>query len=193
MNSIQLSQRYNRYLLSICVAALALLCVTSNLRANILDDLFSWAVQQPPSNSKTIKYVMTSSELTRNNLVSYSEGTLYYNPASSSGGIFHPASFASSKNGITQYFSDRRFNFPVGSLNSAPFDPANTDPLTITISKGVNAVNYSIDLISSKWGFTLSFVPSFNVNTNILYGVIGNGFFTVSLGDKLSEPPLIIK
>src|SRR5208283_5791667 len=99
-----------------------------------------------------------------------------------------PASFSSSANGITQYFSDRQFNFPAGSLDRAPFDPANTDPLTITISPvTMGATIYSINLTSSKWGFDFSFTPSSDGSTKVLYGTMGNTFLTVSLSGKVSE------
>lgn len=189
MNPAQLKQVYN-HLLRIWIFAMAILCLTADARASIIDNLFAWALQQPSTNETAVKFAMTGNEVTRNNLVSYSVGWLVYYPARISGGIFQPASFSSEQNGITQYFSDRTYSLPVGSLGTgAPFNSASTDPLTVTIGKGVGAVNYSITLTSSKWGFNFSFVPSFDKTTNILYGTMGNQFLTVSLGGQTSLAP----
>jgi hypothetical protein len=186
--STRTSQAYN-LLLRLSLFALALLCLTADARASIIDDLFTWALKQPATNSVFVTFAMTGNEITRNNLVSYSVGTLSYHPARISRGIFLPASFSSGPNGVTQYFSDRRYNFPVGSLDSAPFAPDNTDPLTVTISKDLFATNYSINLTSSKWGFNFTFEPSYDGTTKILYGTMGNTFLTISLGNQESFPP----
>src|SRR6516225_8656444 len=92
-----------------CLVAITLLSLTLSVRATILDDLFNWAAQQGPLNTTTVQFHMTSNEITRNGLVSYSEGTLRYNPAHFYKLLWFPASFSSGTNGITQYFSDRRF------------------------------------------------------------------------------------
>ena len=125
----------------------------------------------------------------------YSVGTLRYYPPHFNGIQFLPASFASSLNGITQYFSDRRFTLTPGSFINYPFNPNNTDPLTITISPlAIGVPIYSIDLKSSKWGFDDRFVPSFDVTTKILYGSVGgNTFLTVSLCNQNSQRPIVIQ
>jgi hypothetical protein len=189
MDPPQLKRAYN-HLLKLWLFAMVIICTTANVRASIIDDLFTWALQQPVTNQTSIKFVMTSNEITRNNLVSYSVGRLIYYPAHVSGGRLLPASFASESNSITQYFSDRTYPVTNGSLGvGGPFNAASTDPLTVSIGKAVGAANYSITLTSSKWGFTFSFVPIVETTTKILYGTMGNGFFTVSLGGQASSGP----
>jgi hypothetical protein len=79
-----------------------------------------------------VTFAMTGNEVSRNN-VGYSVGTLYYAPGKVvARGLFVPPSFSSDPNGVTQYWSDRIYNLPVGSLDIAPFNPANIDPLTVT-------------------------------------------------------------
>jgi hypothetical protein len=184
------SQAYN-HLLRISLLALAIFCLTAGARATIIDDLFTWALKQPPTNTVSVTFAMAGNEITRNNLVSYAVGTLYYQPARLARGTFLPASFSSS--GVTQYFSDRRYNFPAGSLDSAPFNPANTDPLTVTIGKQyLFATTYSVNLTSPKWGFNYTFTPNYDGTTKILYGTMGNTFLTISLGNQESVAPVRI-
>jgi hypothetical protein len=97
------------------------------------------------------------------------------------------------EDGITEYFSDRPFscNSDPHSFTGSPFNPNNTDPLTITIYPTFVFPNhYVITLRSSKSGFNSYFVPSFDANTKILYGTIGPTFFTVSLYNQSSQPPV---
>jgi hypothetical protein len=155
--------------------------------ANILDDLFQWAAQQPAGNETSVRIAITTNEITRNNLVSYGEGTLNYQPGRASGMLFLPAHFASAHDGVTQYFSDRRHVDP-GSFGGPPFDPANTDPLTISITWTLFSATYSINLSSSKWGFTESFKPSFDLGSTVIYGTVGGGFVTISLCNRSSMP-----
>jgi hypothetical protein len=110
---------------------------------NLLDDLFQWAAQQPAGNITSINLAMTGNQInagpTVHNLVSYSEGPLYYTPASHQGMFFTPANFASQPNGITQYFNNRRYPNPSGGFEPGPPFNSNssgdaTDPLDITIT-----------------------------------------------------------
>jgi hypothetical protein len=75
------------------------------------------------------------------------------------------------------------------SFINYPFDPNNTDPLTITISRIAWGAPYAFDLNSSKWGFNFQFIPSFDANTKVLYGTMGPTFLTVSLYNQSSQPP----
>src|SRR6516162_8907272 len=91
---------------------------------NLLDHLFQLAAQQPARNTTTVDLAMTGNQITgnditQNNLVTYGVGTLYYHPPHQAGGIFHfPAYFASQTDGITQYFSNRKFGGgPLGGTN----------------------------------------------------------------------------
>ena len=151
--------------------------------ANLLDDLFQWAAQQPAGNITHVNLAMTGNEIGRNNLVSYAEGTLSYTPAHHVGMFFLPATFHSAANGITQYFSDRRIA-PV-----APFDPDSTDPLTITItySPPITPV-YALTVHSSKWGFDFTVNPIFDPATEIIYATNGLTFLTFSLCGRFSQP-----
>jgi len=132
---------------------------------NVLDNLFQWAAEQPAENITSCRLAMATNELTRNNLVSYAEGTLFYSPGRHVGLFFVPARFSSEPNGITQYFSDRRFA-PNGGFETAPFDPNNTDPLDITISPPFLLTHqYGITVHSSKWDFQFTVNPSFDAAT----------------------------
>jgi hypothetical protein len=185
MNSRPVSHRSRENPLKMCcVAALTILCVKQTLQANIIDDLFQYAAQQQSNKTTTVPFAMASNEVTRNNLVGYSVGTLTYYPPRFTGRFFVPATFASDADGIKQYFSDRQYFLPQASelRASYPFDPTNTDPLTVSIGRDFLSPNYSINPHSSKWGFNFSFIPSFDVSTKILYGTWGNSFLTVSLG-----------
>lgn len=156
--------------------------------ANVLDDLFQWAAQQPADNITSIRLAMTGNELTRNNLVSYAEGTLFYHPAPSRGFLLFPANFSSETNGITQYFSDRRFA-PDGDFLTAPFDPHNTDPLDITIFAPRFSPQYAGTVHSSKWDFEFTVNLSSDPATGIIYATTGPTFLTISLCNRISEPP----
>jgi hypothetical protein len=190
MNATIIRNRSREHLPKICcLVAITLLSLPLSVRGSILDDLFKWAAQQPSQNITTIQFHMTSNEITRNGLISYSESILRYYPAHFNGFFFVPASFSSNTNGITQYFSDRRFNCVPNEFVNFPFGPNNTDPLTISISPVVlGAPTYAIDVNSSKWGFNYRWTPSFDANTKILYGTNGNDFLTVSLYDQSSQP-----
>lgn len=153
---------------------------------NIIDDLFQWAAQQPAGNITTVRIAITTNEITRNNLVSYAEGSLTYHPGRSVGMFFSPPSFASAHDGVTQYFSDRRYGS--GSFATSPFDAANTDPLTVSITRAIIATGYTITFKSSKWGFTESFTPSFDAASSVIYGSVGGGLVTVSLCNRNSQP-----
>lgn len=154
---------------------------------NIIDDLFQWAAQQPAGNNTTVRIDITTNEITRNNLVSYAEGMLTYHPGHSGGMFFTPPSFSSGIDGVTQYFSDRRYNS--GGFSTAPFDAANTDPLTVSISRPIIATGYTITFKSSKWGFTESFTPNFDAASSVIYGSVGGSLITVSLCNKSSLSP----
>lgn len=194
LNSKIMGARNRNHLFKIsCLIAASMLSFTLTVQATILDDLFQWAAQQPPSNVTTVQFAMTGNEITRNGLVSYAVGTLTYYPGGWNGHVFLPARFASTTNGIKQYFSDRTYNCNPLSFTTYPFNPNNTDPLTVTVSRAVFGAIYSVDLASSKWGFNFQFRPSVDANTNILYGSMGPTFLTVSLYNRHSAPPPIIQ
>ena len=136
MNTAMFRALGREHLLKVwCLVTITSLSFTLTVRATILDDLFQWAgAQQPSTNVTSVQIAMTGNEITRNGLVSYVVGPLYYYPPDLIGYRFVPASFASRENGITQYFSDRRFTLTPMSFANYPFAPNNTDPLTITVS-----------------------------------------------------------
>jgi hypothetical protein len=153
---------------------------------NLLDDLFQWAAQQPARNTTTVDLAMTGNQITgnditQNNLVTYGVGTLYYDPPHQAGGIFHfPAYFASQTDGITQYFSNRKFGGgPLGGTN--PFNPDDTDPLDITIGRSLFSSNYDLTAHSSKYDTQFTVGLNFDTATEIIYATSGPTFFTVSL------------
>jgi hypothetical protein len=152
--------------------------------ANILDDLFHWAAQQPASNETQVDIALTSVEVSRKNLVTYSEGSLKYHPPHSAGMLRLPAYFGSDPNQIKQYVSDRRSRdrsdtpaTPAGD----PFDPNNTDPLTVSIFRPIVSGNYTITIKSTKWNWEESFTPIFDAATNVLYGNLYTGLLLVAL------------
>jgi len=159
--------------------------------ANILDDLFQWAGQQPVNNISVVQVSITTNEITRNNLVSFGEGALTYHPAHSVGMLLLPATFSSANDGITQYFSDRRYGGGQGPVKNYPFDANKTDPLTMLITKPyLMNVGYTVTFKSSKWGFTESFMPSFDAVSSVLFGPLGGGFVTISLCNRNSAPQI---
>jgi hypothetical protein len=137
--------------------------------ANILDTLFQWAAEQPVLNNTTVQIAIATND-TINNLVSYAQGTLTYNPAKREGFVFSIPAFASAPNGVQQFFSDRSF------------DPDETDLLTVRI----NSLGYTIEIASSKWGFDYTVSPSFDGQTGVIYGAIGQTFITISLCNQAS-------
>jgi hypothetical protein len=156
--------------------------------ANLLDDLFQWAASQPAQNTTSVRFAMATNELTRNNLVSYAEGTLFYHPPSFVGLFRLPADFRSQANGVTQYFSDRRFAPGGSGFPTAPFDPNNTDPLDVTITApGPLPSNYTITLHSSKWNFQYTVNPTFDPSTEIIIATTGPTLLTVSLCNRQSS------
>ena len=148
---------------------------------NILDDTFQWAAGEPAGNTISVQIAITTNEVTRNNLVSFAEGLLFYYPAHATGMFFAPASLASNNDGLTQYFSDRRH------WDNKPFDPAGTDPLTVSIARPHTIpLQYTITLKSSKWGFIESFTPNFDAASGVVYGSVGGGFVTLTLCNRAS-------
>jgi hypothetical protein len=154
---------------------------------NPLDDLFQWAVQQPQGATVSVNLEMTSDSVsssgTDGNLVSYGEGTLTYNRSHVTGRWYLFPYFSSGPSGITQYFSDRRPAEQFG-VGGPPFDPNNTDPLSVTIS----AVG-TITVHSSKYNHEFTLQPSLDSATNIIYATNGPNFFTLSLCNRQSVTP----
>jgi hypothetical protein len=150
---------------------------------NILDDTFQWAAGEPSGHTISVQIAITTNELTRSNLVSFAEGPLFYHPARATGMFFAPASFASNDDGLTQYFSDRRYG------DYKPFDAGASDPLTVSITRPHTIpLQYAITLKSSKWGLTASFTPNFDAASGVIYGSVAGGLVTVSLCNRASYP-----
>jgi hypothetical protein len=147
---------------------------------NLLDDLFQWAAQEPAGNTVTVKLAIATNEITRDNLVSYAEGTLTYHPPRHAGILTLPANFASDPDGITQYFSDRRFGSP---LPTNPFDPGKTDPLDVTI---VAIPQYTATFHSSRWNFEFTVTLTFDAATEIIFAANGPTFLVLSLCSRNS-------
>ena len=156
--------------------------------ANLLDDLFGWAIQQPAESAISVQLALATNEITRDNLVSYAEGPLFYRPAHRAGIRRLPPRFASEPNGITQYFSNRKY---ITGFPGAPFssEAGQSDPLEVTIAaSGVFSGRYSITLHSTKWNFRFSFRPRFDDATNVIYGAVGHTFVTIGLCNRASQP-----
>jgi len=157
----------------------------------LLDDLFSWAAQQPTGNFIAVICNLATNQSTfqgrDKNLVSYAEGTLNYHP----GGwiiieglnLYLPPTFTGS---LTQYFSDRRYTTAPTSFDNYPFDANNTDPLNLSISG--SSGSYSVSIQSPKWGFTQGFMPQ--CEAGVIYGTVDNvELLVISLCNRRSEPP----
>jgi hypothetical protein len=156
--------------------------------ANLLDNLFQWAAQQPTANITSVNLAMTGSENANNCLVSYADGTLFYKPPSHSG-LFHlPANFSSKANGIKQYFSDRTFGTGLGGN---PFNPDDTDPLDVIIGPEILSLstNYVLTIHSSKYNLSFTVGLKFDATTEVIYATNGPTFITVSLCGQNSIPP----
>ena len=166
--------------------------------ANLLDDLFGWAIEQPSENTISVQLALATNELTRDNLVSYAEVSLYYRPAYRAGVRWVAPRFASELNGITQYFSNRRYKT---GFAGAPFsaEEGQSDPLDVTIAaSGVFSGRYSIILHSAKWNFRFTFRPRFDDATNIIYGAVGSTSVTISFASGDRRPrrdsrPLLVR
>jgi len=157
--------------------------------ANLLDDLFGWAIRQPAENTISVWLGLATNEITRDNLVSYAEGLLFYRPAHRAGIRRLAPRFASEPDGITQYFSNRKY---ITGFSGAPFssEAGQSDPLEVTIAAtGVFTGRYSITLHSTKWNLRFSFRPRFDDATNVIYGAVGHTFVTISLCNRTSQPP----
>jgi len=146
--------------------------------ADVLSDLFHWAGTQPANATVVVEIDIAGNDMSRNNLVSYAHGELKYHRGSGA----RPATFASDPDTVTQYFSDRRFG------TRDPFDPSQTDPLTVTITPLTvirpGSSPYSITLHSSKWRTTDTISPKFDDATGIIFGHIHKAFITISLCNR---------
>src|SRR3982751_4288499 len=97
------------------------------LRKSDFDEVFEWAEAEPEMNSITANFKMVT--MSRNGIASYSEGVLDFERAQKR--------LVSRPDGVTQFFSDRRTHpeqvggGPVLVGEGQPFDPNETDPLTI--------------------------------------------------------------
>lgn len=157
--------------------------------SNLLDDIFQWAAQQQPDSRPKVSFAMTMNETSRN-LVSYAEGVLYYSPAKSAGPTLFLPTLSSEKNGVTQYFSDRRHSPDGGGFTTCPFSCSDADPLDVIVRQVAPfGGDYSVELKSTKWGWEISFAPSFDAATSVLYGVIDKTFITISLCNRSASPP----
>lgn len=157
--------------------------------ANLLDDLFGWAIEQPAENTISVRLALATNEITRDNLVSYAEGPLFYRPAHRAGVRRVAPRFASEANGITQYFSNRKYK---SGFPGAPFSSEDdqSDPLDVTIAaSGVFSGRYSVVLHSAKWNVRFTFRPRFDNATDVIYGAVGHTFVTISLCSRSSQPP----
>ena len=157
--------------------------------ANLLDDLFGWAIEQPAENTISVQLALASNEITRDNLVSYAEGLLFYRPTHRAGVRRVAPRFSSEAHGITQYFSNRKYEtgFPGAPFSS---EKEQSDPLDVTIAaSGVFSGRYSVVLHSAKWNFRYTFRPRFDDATNVIYGAVGHSFVTISLCNRSSQPP----
>jgi hypothetical protein len=158
--------------------------------ANLLDDLFQWAAQQPAANITSVNLAMTGNEIGSGKdscLVSYATGRLSYKPPSHSG-LFHaPASFNSEADGIKQYFSNRTYG---GQLGSFPFSSEPKDIDLIDISIGLQAFTtiYGLTIHSSALNLRFTVNVSFDVTTGVIYATTGPVFITVSLCGRDSHP-----
>ena len=164
--------------------------------SNLLDDLFSWAAQQTKGSMVTVGFTMTTNETT-DNVVTYSNGQLTYQPGSTvSGGRDHeprrlPAKFASAPNGIQQYFSNRYWEQTNSLLDENPFDPNDTNALTVSIVEQVDTIDGAYAINISTAGATYTVTPDFDTATGVIYGELGdaaNNFISISLCNKVSVP-----
>jgi hypothetical protein len=188
------------------IAALAAMFLTAvgSARAynTTLDDLFNWAAHQPQHNDVTVKFFMTTDDLTANGTVShvtYIEGTFVYSPTSGAQGYYKSDSFGSwagkgAKNtSAQQYFSDRRYYHysPTGSPDADyPFNHEFTEPIAITINRPFISPDYSVVVHLLKSGSSFSFKPNVDLLTGVVYGSVWRRFITIAFGDRgsFSQP-----
>ena len=158
----------------------------------LLDDLFTWAAQEPVTNmTRAMCNLSTTTSRFQNkdhNLVTYGEGGLVYRPGywlqESFFRIYVPPSFSGE---LTQYFSDRRYSTDPQTFINYPFAHDATDPLAVSISASVYA-GYSVTIHSPNYGGSFSFQPQ--CAAGVIYGVIDTTeLVAISLCDRSSQAP----
>ena len=157
---------------------------------NVLETLFQWASQQPADNTTTVQFAMATNELTRNNLVTYTEGLLRYQPASSSGLFWFPPVFKSITS-IPEYFSNRTYSLPGELLSAKPFNANNTDPIDVEIrAPWLFDANYQIFISSTKFSnANFNFGATFDSTTGVILGSHNSSLITKSVCQCSSSTP----
>jgi hypothetical protein len=145
----------------------------------MLIDLSNWSQTQPGGS---IGFSMATNRAD-GLYVGYAAGNLFYHPQFTTGWVWFPARLQGE---TTEYFSDRQFFYPPGSLNSAPFDPTRTGQtgISITIPGVVPSSNVTITM---PWGGSYSFAPS--CQNGVMYGFSGVDDTIFSMSFKKVYPP----
>lgn len=163
----------------------------------LLDNLFTWAAQQPAGYKSTVQCNLVTNQSTYQgdeNLVVYAEGTLTFSPGRwidlGEFRIYIPSSFAGS---VTRYSSLDRYGVS-GGFAIYPFSYELTDTIDIYITAPlIGSYSVSINLPASApanlpTGSTQSFTPQ--CEAGVIYGSLGNsGLAVISLCNQVSNPP----
>lgn len=161
---------------------------------NILDTLFHDAAQVASNKEVTVNIAIVASHLgvTLPN-VTYAEGILYYHPAHVNGMFLLKGTFASKRGSeLKQYFNYQRGSGSPLPGSGPPFDPAHTDPVSVTITQpaAISSGSYSMTVHFPKVNttYTIDTLKS-DDDSEVLYGSFGASFVTVILSQKVSVSP----
>lgn len=161
--------------------------------SNVLDDLFAWAKQAMQNHKTDIWVVMELTGTETNNadksFVSYARASLGYHL----GPLSSLASFSAQN--VPVYLSDRhaKAEGPYIQVDLPPFDPAQTDRMSVEISQNTGALDklvaYRVTVKSLTWNSSASFVPIVDEKTGVLYGSMGNSFVVIALSARAAQAP----
>jgi len=172
-----------------------------NIHFRDAESAFQTAAQANKTVDIGVKIVLTLSYLNQNwSPVTYAEGTLYYHPGSTGGGLFTPESFSSKpKFDLTAYYS---WNRGLGSTplldkapnpNGPPFDhsPGMTGRLSVTIHGSLFGGNFSMTVHSSPpYRWDIAFDLKEDDDTGFYTGSYKyQSFITVGIGKYLYVSP----
>ncbi|MBJ8078865.1 hypothetical protein JDS92_26490 [Bacillus cereus group sp. N12] len=141
------------------------------MSVHILEELFQWGSKHQ-DNQCLVDIVITTNDVSKNNLVSYAEGTIQFYPFKRFALDLEPARFSAIE--IKQYFSDRRQGI-------CPFNCEKIGSLDISITEQL--FNYDIYITSNNEEFRLK-EASFDVASGIVYGTANKTFITISFCNR---------
>ena len=165
-------------------------------------EYFDWATQVEKAGSVNQSQVnfrmMTNNKMPigPHSYASYVEGYLEFKPAQTSGTLFKAAEFFTPAP-VEQYFSDRRYNIPKPQQQfplpvTAPFNPAKTDKIKLTISNRAitTAKSLAVTIEMVTWGGGLVHFNMEVKNGMLIGSVDSNSICVIAFtGKNVFSPP----